>query len=207
METCIESPAFVARDAGPSWTTRFARPDGDGFRMVEELRGVPKAALRSIFGKTFGGRIWMRTRDRAVHRMAADARREVSDREVREGLVKYLSKQAAATLEAKGRLAVFVELKIAYEDGEVISVGGLLERPTFTAGEICEAAIGMLERVPARCSIAKSMNLSTRTIATGMTVDEEQLPAMWMETDEPQNSAPLQHHPEIKVCRRPLAKT
>ncbi|HEY2823276.1 MAG TPA: hypothetical protein VGJ06_19690 [Candidatus Acidoferrum sp.] len=50
-------------DAAPAWTIRIARPAAaDRNELAKELCGVPKAALRQVFGKLMGTRLWQLNR-------------------------------------------------------------------------------------------------------------------------------------------------
>jgi hypothetical protein len=50
-------------DAAPGWTIRIARPAAaNRNELAKELCGVPKAALRQVFGKLMGTRLWQLNR-------------------------------------------------------------------------------------------------------------------------------------------------
>ena len=63
MQTCIENTPLPLLESAPAWTIRVAGPaDTDRNELARELRGVPKAALRQVFGKLLGTRLWQQLR-------------------------------------------------------------------------------------------------------------------------------------------------
>jgi hypothetical protein len=164
MEACVESPALLAGiTAPPAWAVRVARPAGDGFRMTEDLRGVPKPALQAVFGKALGRRIWNQTR--AVSSpTVADAAAKVADGDISTGMVVYLSRQAAKALRERGRLAKAVGLRITHEDGSATLIRTRLARPTDDEREIVEAGEQLLRESRASGLRVASADLTMTTV-------------------------------------------
>ena len=55
MPACLEDTTLPLLESAPAWTIRVARPaDADRHELAKELRGVPKGALRQVFGKNHG---------------------------------------------------------------------------------------------------------------------------------------------------------
>lgn len=173
MEACIETSALLASNPAPAWAVRVARPVGDRFRMAEDLRGVPKAALQSVFGKLVGQRIWHQARPVPVTAASTpEARPKVADAEITAGLVEYVSQQAADTLRQRCRQAKEITLTATYEDGRSTSTRVSLARPAHNAAEIAAAAKQALRQLPARSTTMKSMALAVTAIGIDSTAPE-----------------------------------
>jgi nucleotidyltransferase/DNA polymerase involved in DNA repair len=149
MEACIENPGLVVGAATPSWAIRVARPVGDGFRMAEELRGVPAGALQRVFGRDLGRRLWRQLRAGvADFPSGSDGSGRVSDAEIAFGMVGYLCERAASTLRERQRLANGVTLTVSYADSESKIVQGRLPRLTDALSEIDAVVRQLLDEVP-----------------------------------------------------------
>jgi hypothetical protein len=142
MQACLESPAlplleqgslpllepgpgsFPLLDTAPAWTIRVARPtDPQRDELALELRGVPKAALRHVFGKTLGTRLWQQNRAGSTPAKPAPAQAispvaPISDSEISGGMLRHLCTEAAATLREHKRLAKSISLTVSYSDRE-----------------------------------------------------------------------------------------
>jgi nucleotidyltransferase/DNA polymerase involved in DNA repair len=145
MQACLENtapPLFAPAslpclESTPAWTIRFCRPAApDRNELSQELRGVPKAALRQVFGKIMGTRLWQLNRAiattasanvktmpvAAIHAhpsagpIAATPR--IPDTEISCGMLQYLCAEAAATLRERKRLAKSISLTVLYSNGE-----------------------------------------------------------------------------------------
>jgi nucleotidyltransferase/DNA polymerase involved in DNA repair len=125
---------------------RVARPaDAGRHELAQEFRGVPKAALRQVFGKLLGTRLWQQLRTAtpaattgsSATPVSATAR--ISDRELSSGLLRYLCAEAAATLRERRRFAKSISLTVLYPNGESETAHQLLLRSTNDA-EALEAA-------------------------------------------------------------------
>jgi nucleotidyltransferase/DNA polymerase involved in DNA repair len=162
MEACIENPGLVVGAATPSWAIRVARPVGDGYRMAEELRGVPVGALQRVFGRALGRRIWQQERADAGARPAASSGGRVSDAEIAFGMVGYLCEQAASTLRGRQRIASGVTLTASYADGGTKAAQGRLAKPTNLASDIDALARQLMDELP-RDGV-QSVNLKVSSI-------------------------------------------
>jgi nucleotidyltransferase/DNA polymerase involved in DNA repair len=147
MQSCLEdNPSLVEStsvplvvpsrhtfdESRPAWTIRFSRPANDRNQLVQELRGVPKAALRQVFGKHLGTRLWQRNRaanpagsvpaestdSEVVPLLPTPATATASDREISGGMLVYLCAEASATLLQRKRLAKSISLTALHSDGK-----------------------------------------------------------------------------------------
>jgi nucleotidyltransferase/DNA polymerase involved in DNA repair len=146
MQTCLENTSLPLLESAPAWTIRVAGPaDTDRNELARELRGVPKAVLRQVFGKLLGTRLWQQLRPAtpaattgsSATPVSATAR--ISDRELSSGLLRYLCTEAAATLRERQRFAKSISLTVLYPNGESETAHQLLLRSTNDA-EALEAA-------------------------------------------------------------------
>lgn len=149
MQACLENVALPLLpptslpllESAPAWTIRVARPAAaDRNELASELRGVPKAALRQVFGKLLGTRLWQQGRatdatapsnEKAASIAAIPTRPSAApiaatpstpDTEISSGMLRYLCAEAAATLRDRKRLAKSIALTVLYSDGESESV-------------------------------------------------------------------------------------
>lgn len=159
MEACIENPGLAVGVATPSWAIRVARPVGDGYRMAEELRGVPVGALQRVFGRELGRRIWQQG---CADSRADSGGKRVSDAEIAFGMVGYLCEQAASTLRKRQRIASGVTLTVLYADGGTRAAQGRLHRPTEMASDIEALARQLLDEIP-RDGV-RSVNLKVSSV-------------------------------------------
>ena len=128
MQTCLENTALPLLESAPGWTIRVARPAAtDGNELAQELHRVPKAALRQVFGKMLGTRLWQQQQaaDKAHTANAKPAPREttssnasISNGEISSGMLRYLCAEAAKTLRDRKRLAKSIVLTVQYPNGE-----------------------------------------------------------------------------------------
>jgi hypothetical protein len=161
MEANVETSVLPV-SASPAWAIRVARRTGDGFRMAEHLRGVPKLMLQTVFGCGLGRRIWeLARRNGAQPGVGAVSR--VSDGDLSIGMVEYLSQQAADTLRDRRRKARAIRLTITYADGESRTTRMRLAQPTSEGNEIAMASRALLRRFPA-CQV-RTIDLVITSIA------------------------------------------
>jgi nucleotidyltransferase/DNA polymerase involved in DNA repair len=144
MQTCIENTPLPLLESAPAWTIRVAGPaDTDRNELARELRGVPKAALRQVFGKLLGTRLWQQHRvanlAAASSSSATPVPAPISDRELSAGMLRYLCTEAAATLRERQRFAKSISLTVLHPNGESETAHQLLLRSTNDA-EALEAA-------------------------------------------------------------------
>ena len=173
MEACLETSTPPSVNPAPAWAMRVPRPLSDGFRMAEELQGVPKPVLQTVFGKTLGRRIWERVRPGTAEG-AANPGVRIEDAEISVGMAGYVSRQAAHALREKGRLAKALTITIGYSDGSSHSARTRLPGPTNESDLIAAAAIQLLRRFPVRG--VRSVNLAIAGVA--LTADREHSPAL-----------------------------
>lgn len=164
MEACIETSTALGANPAPAWAMRVARPVGDGFRMAKELRGVPRAALQTVFGKELGRRIWEHARAEGVPTGTPPANR-IPDAEISTGMVEYVSKQAAETLRERSRQAKAIALTVTYADGESRLVQTRLPRPTNEGDKIAEAATKLLGRLPTNGAQSIDLRVTSLEVA------------------------------------------
>ncbi len=148
MQTCIENNALPQLEPAtlplperaPTWTIRVARPiSTHRHELARELRGVPKAALRHVFGKVLGTRLWQQNRTTATPAPTSAKPAPVAvnsdhalvpDAEVSNGMLSYLCAEAAATLRERQRLAKSISLTLHYPNGESETAHQLLLQST-----------------------------------------------------------------------------
>ena len=141
MQACLETPALPLLEPHsllpllepgslpllegvPASTIRVARPATPVHdELAQELRGVPKAALRHVFGKALGTRLWQQNRATSTAAQTAPTNAispsaSISDGEISTGVLRYLCTEAAATLREHKRLAKSISLTVSYSDGE-----------------------------------------------------------------------------------------
>jgi impB/mucB/samB family C-terminal domain len=172
MEACVDTSTRPSMSGSPSWAIRVPRPPGDDFRMAEQLRGVPKPMLQTVFGDGLGRRIWELVRPNSGQPCAGPLRR-VSDVELSKGVVEYLSRRAADTLHARSRQARAIRLTLTYADRESLTARARLPMPTNERSEIAVATMALLRQFPA-CAV-KSIDLVVTSIEAASV--PEQMPA------------------------------
>ena len=149
MQACLESPTLPLLEQDslsllepgpgllpllesvPAWTIHVARPtDPHRDELAQELRGVPKGALRHVFGKALGTQIWQQNRAASTTAKPAPAaaiavnapiqavENGVTDGEISSGMLRHLCTEAAATLRKHKRLAKSISITVSYSDGE-----------------------------------------------------------------------------------------
>jgi nucleotidyltransferase/DNA polymerase involved in DNA repair len=141
-------------------------------RLVRKLNGVPKRALRAVFGKVLGRRIWEQVRRPASPTgRCVPASKEprttsagITDDELLLAMIESVCRRAAQTLGQHRRLARAIGLTLAYADGFVHSERARLARPSADATEIGAAAIELLQGHEPRQSPLVSLNLTTATL-------------------------------------------
>jgi nucleotidyltransferase/DNA polymerase involved in DNA repair len=143
----VESTSLPLRESTPAWTIRVPRPPSpDRDELARELLGVPKAALRQVFGKLLGTRLWQQ--NRAVAPSSGDmkntkhltAAKPVSNSEISGGMLRYLCTEAATTLQERKRFAKSVSLTVQYPNGESETAHQLLLQSTNDPGSLESAA-------------------------------------------------------------------
>ena len=177
MQACLENTSLPLLEPGslallesvPAWTVRVARPvAADREELAQELLGVPKAALRCVFGKVLGTRLWLQSRAASTAAKAAPAEApslptRVSDGEVSVALLRYLCAEAAATLRERQRLAKSISLAVSYPDGQTETVREPLARAANDAASLETAARLALRN--ARCDAFVSLKLDVTAVA------------------------------------------
>jgi hypothetical protein len=161
MEACLDTNAPLAANPAPAWALSVARPVR--VKLRGELRGVPRPALQTIFGKSLGRRIWQQARAKVASEGTPHADR-VADAEISTGMVVYLSWQTSKALVESGRQAKGLSMTITYTDGEASLARSPMAHPTSEAGEIADAAIALLRRLPLRDAALASIRLAVTTV-------------------------------------------
>jgi hypothetical protein len=107
---------------------------GEGsMAMLEGLRGVPKAALRSVLGKELGTRTWAAAR---TGRGNCPDQTLVRGEEIIVALLGHLSRRAADSLTKERRRALVLSLTITCTSGASLSSRQRLARATDAWAEI-----------------------------------------------------------------------
>lgn len=151
-------------------------------RLLNDLDGVPKAALRTVFGKAMGRRIWERVRrsNESARQPGAGSSREVTsdplaaeltDADLILAMIESVGRRAAETLSLHKRQAKAIGLMLTYADGVVTSESVRLAGPSADAGEICGAAVGLFRCCKAREAALVSVNLTTSTLQAEAVLD------------------------------------
>jgi hypothetical protein len=162
-------------DAPPAWTIRVARPASPNRNeLAKELLEVPKAALRQVFGKVLGTRLWHQNRaaatpprpvGKAAPVAAISSSAPISDVEISSGMLHYLCAEAAATLREHKRFARSVALPVQYSDGQSETVRQSLPRTANDAASLETAARLAVRRM--RSNIFVSLKLDVTATAAG----------------------------------------
>ncbi|MBV8514824.1 MAG: hypothetical protein JO260_05955 [Acidobacteria bacterium] len=174
MQACFENPALPGLEPNarpllepmPAWTIRVARPaDPDRDVLAQELRDVPKAALRHIFGKAFGTILWQQNRLPSTTAKPAPGGAisqfpPISDGEISGGLLRYLCAEAAATLRERNRLAKSISLTVSYPDGASDTVREPLQLASSDAMALESAARLALRRARSRAFVSVELDLT-----------------------------------------------
>lgn len=166
-------------DSGPAWTIRITRPAApDRNELAQELRGVPKAALRQVFGKIMGTRLWQLNRAIATTasnrtktapvvaiptRLSAApvaATQQIRDREISSGMLQYLCSEAAATLRDRKRVAKSIALTVLYSDGKSETVRQPLPRAANEAAALETAARFALRSMRSQAFVSLKLDLT-----------------------------------------------
>jgi hypothetical protein len=164
MEACMETGAPLVANPAPAWALKVARPATDGLRLADGLRGVPKPALQTFFGKSLGRRIWEQARVKGAAATAPPIDR-IADTAISNGMIAYVSTQAADALRESERQARGLSITITYADGEATVARTRLARTTNDRDEIAEAAIELLRQVPVRAAVLVSIRLAMTSVA------------------------------------------
>jgi nucleotidyltransferase/DNA polymerase involved in DNA repair len=165
MEACMETTASPSPVPASLWALRIAGPRHAGRRLAECLRGVPKPALRAIFGKSLGNRIWQQARSGNAPAVTPSPDR-VADTEIAAGMLTYVSQQAADALLQSGRQAAILSVTLSYADGQAQQSRRRLAHPTSQCDEIARAAIAMLHELPSRDATPASIRLAMTSVAS-----------------------------------------
>jgi hypothetical protein len=163
MGSCVET--LISAMKTETWTggTSAAELDASAVvgrreRMVSELRGVPRPALQTVFGKALGRRIW----ERARHFAGGG----VADEEILGGMIEYVSRRAGEALRENRRQAKAIGLRLEYADGVETLNRMRLARPTNDGREILVAAMELFGRTEARGVMVESVDLKVTSVQT-----------------------------------------
>lgn len=117
--------------------------------LVDSLRGVPKAALRTVLGNEIGKRAWKAA---TATSRTAPGEPGVSDQEIVTALLAHLSRRAGAKLQRERRRALVVSLCLQRADGSLLSGRTRMARATDDWIEILVEAENLYERLIAECA-------------------------------------------------------
>jgi hypothetical protein len=181
MHACLESTPLPLLESTPTWTIRIARPPADRNELAQILRGVPKAALRQVFGKALGTRLWQQHRaaNSTTAKPAAAAPISpsalVPDNEISGGMLRYLCAEAAATLRDRKRFAKSIALTVQYSNGESETVQQALLHAANESSAL-EAAARLALRAT-RSNTFVSLKLDVTATTTPYTAAHPSIPA------------------------------
>jgi hypothetical protein len=166
MQICIDKAAvpllgpasLPLPERVPTWTTRIARPiSTHRDELARELRGVPKAALRHVFGKLLGTRLWHTNTAKAAKR-SIDA--PASDSEISRGMLRYLCAEASATLRERQRLAKSISLTLQYPNGDSETAHQLLLQSTNDPESLEAAAQAAIRGMRSSAFVSLKLDLT-----------------------------------------------
>jgi len=182
MQACLENPSLSFLEPGslpqlepsslpllesvPAWTIRIARPaTPDRNELAKELRGVPKAALRHVFGKSLGALLWQQNRAASTTAKPAPPQAispiaPIPDGEISSGMLRHLCTEAAATLRAHKRLAKSISLTVSYSNGESETVQHQLLPASNDATSLETAARSALRGARSRAFVSLRLDLA-----------------------------------------------
>ena len=172
MQACLEhstlpppeSTSLPLVEPNPAWTIRVARPSSPGRNeLAQELRDVPKAALRRVFGKLLGTRLWQQNRSvvpSSGNPKTLNAATPVSDVEISGGMLRYLCAEAAATLRERDRLAKSLSLTVQYPNGESETAHQLLLQSTNDPRSLESAARAAIRGMRSDAFVALKLDLT-----------------------------------------------
>src|SRR5579863_1192394 len=181
MQACLENPALPVLEPGslpllepdslpllesaPAWTIRVAPTDPNRDKLAQELRSVPKAALRHVFGNSLGTLLWQQNRAASTTARPAPAQvispiAPIPDGEISSALLRHLCTEAAATLREHERLAKSISLTVSYPSGESETVREPLPVASNDATLLETAARSALRGVRSRAFVSLKLNLS-----------------------------------------------
>jgi hypothetical protein len=159
----------------PTWTIRVARPTtANRNELAKELLEVPKAALRQVFGKVLGTRLWQQNRAAAkqppVNTKAAPVApispiAPVADSEISSGMLRYLCAEAAATLREHQRFAKSIGLTVQYSDGESQTVQQALPQTAHDAASLEAASRLALRRMRSHIFVSLKLDVTVTMVA------------------------------------------
>jgi hypothetical protein len=178
-----ESASLPRIDNVPTWTIRVARPPAaHRNELAQELRGVPKAALRHVFGKIMGTHLWQLNRAIATaapaNSSAASANAKpapvapispvaaispsapISDCEISSGLLRYLCAEAAATLRDRKRVAKSIALTVQFSGGESATVRQSLPQPASDPAALEAATRLALRRMRSNAFVSLTLDVT-----------------------------------------------
>jgi nucleotidyltransferase/DNA polymerase involved in DNA repair len=184
MQSCLETnfstpqapmPASASAICGwQGWTHSIAALNKPLKPLADSLAGVPKAALRTIFGRSAAQRIWDSAHAQSGAKRAtqpcstplaeaASDRTAIPDHDILAAMIAYLAGQAAQTLQRRNRRALAVKLQFAGASGSLRTHRALLAYPTGDAEEICVAAQRLLIHLQPSTDPLVSVNLTVET--------------------------------------------
>jgi len=194
MQACLETPALpLVQPASlplvdadslpllqsvPAWSIRITRPaDPNRHELAQELRGVPKSALRHVFGQALAARLWQKNRSTSsatsTNAKTAPAAAipqppsslpeqgaPISDGEISSGMLRYLCAEAAATLREHKRVAKSISLTVSYSDGESETVREPLPQASNDATSLQTAARLALRNARSHAFVSLKLDLT-----------------------------------------------
>ena len=157
MGTCVETLISAMKVEPRTGAADMDAPTVVGRRdgLLDELAGVPRPALQTVFGKDLGRRVWENARQ---------AGSAVADEEVVGGMIAYVSRKAGETLRANGRKAKAIGLRLVYADGVAMLRRMRLARPTSDAGELLAAGMELLGQAEMRYAAVASVKLKVTSV-------------------------------------------
>jgi len=162
----LEPDSLPLVEVDPAWAIPVSRPvNPDRHEFAQVLRGVPKAALRHVFGNALGTRLWRQNRAASTTAGPTPARGispilPISDSEISGAMLRYLCNEAAATLREHKRLAKSISLTVSYSDGESENAREHLLVASNDAASLETAARLALRGARSRSFVSLKLNLT-----------------------------------------------
>jgi len=153
----LEPTSRPVPESVPAWTIRVARTAAqDRNELAQELHGVPKAALRQVFGKRLGTGLW---HSNTAAKSSSETGR-IPDAEISSGMLHYLCAEAATTLRERKRFAKSVSLTVQYPNGESETAHQLLLRSTNDRASLEDAAQAAIRGMRSNAFVSLKLDLT-----------------------------------------------
>ncbi len=148
--------------------------------LAEALRGVPKAALRTVLGNDLGKRAWEAA---SAGSRTPVGQAEINDEQIIAGLLAHLSQRASASLRRERRRALVISLCLQDAEGSSLFGHVRLPRASDDSIEILSHAESLYRRLTSEYSgRSPGFSASIRRLELDVTVtltEADPNPASW----------------------------